>query len=165
MRPADLLLPLHGTDGRTEEADERLRRSKFYQISVPLRSRERSGWSEAREGLLSSASSQTSSRANRLCRAPWSKPTRAKRWLRNCSSCQDCWRERCETRTISVACKPGVRIRRKAQLQMRRNAYREKVRLYFPNDECPNPKKVVAYCCPLRNRAAQKYEGRRNSFG
>ena len=165
MRPADLLLPLHGTDGGTQEAKERLRRSKFHQISVPLRSRERSGWSEAREGLLSRASSQTSSRANRLCRAPWSKPTRAKRWLRNCSSCQDCWRERCETRTISVACKPGVRIRRKAQLQMRRNAYREKVRLYFPNDECPNPKKVGAYCCPLRNRAAQKYEGRRNSFG
>ena len=163
MRPADLLLPLHGTDGGTQEAKERLRRSKVYQISVPLRSRERSGWSEAREGLLSRAGAQTSSRANRLCRAPWSKPTRAKRRVRNCSSCQDSWRERCETRTISVACKPGVRIRRKAQLQMRRNAYREKVRLYFLNDE--RPKKVGAYCCPLRNRAAQKYEGRRNSFG
>jgi len=150
VRPADLLLPLHGTDGGTQEADQWLRRSKFHQISVPLRSRQRSGWSEARKGLLSSASSQASSRANRLCRAPWSKPTRSKRWLWNCSSRQDCWRERCETRTISVACKPGLRIRRKAQLQVRRNAYREK---------------VGAYCCPLRNRAAQKYEGRRNSFG
>ena len=85
--------------------------------------------------------------ANRLCGAPWSKPTRAKRWLRNCSSRQDCWRERCETRTISVARKPGVRIRRKAQLQVRRNAHWEKVCLYFLIDECPKRWVLTAAHC------------------
>ena len=138
MRPTDLLLSFHGADGRAEETREWHPCSQLDQICIPLWSREWSGWTQARQSLLSGAGSKAPTRANWVCRAPWSQPACAKQrlWVGDGSGRQkDCWRGKCKTWTISMARKLGVQIRRWPKIQMCWNTHWKKVFLvgYFPH--------------------------------